>query len=120
VLSWHDYVTATDSAGIISDPILLEQYVAIGDYNKEKKNECSLKAGQTVEVIEKNENGLMLFVTVHVTCCTYIGWWFVNVDNCHEGWVPATFLEPLGDSEQAQPEKLLKGTYKTSYWYRVM
>lgn len=57
---WYDCVATatTDSAGIISDPILLEQYVAIGDYNKEKKNECSLKAGQTVEVIEKNENGL--------------------------------------------------------------
>jgi len=46
-----------DSANIISDPILLEQYVAIGDYTKEKSNECSLTAGQTVEVIEKNENG---------------------------------------------------------------
>ena len=45
------------AANIISDPILLEQYVAIGDYTKEKANECSLTAGQTVEVIEKNENG---------------------------------------------------------------
>jgi len=100
---------------------LLEQYVAIGDYNKEKKNECSLKAGQTVEVIEKNENGLKLIVMACVTYPTYTGWWFVNVDNCHEGWVPATFLEPLGDSDQAQPEKLLRGTcsYKTSYWDHV-
>lgn len=44
----------------------MEQYIAIGDYTKEKKNECSLKAGQAVEVIEKNENGLKLFVVVRV------------------------------------------------------
>ena len=51
---------SSDSANIISDPILLEQYVAIGDYNKDKSNECSLRAGQTVEVIEKNENGMYI------------------------------------------------------------
>ena len=41
----------------ISDPILLERYVAIADYEKQKKNECSLMAGQTVEVVDKNQNG---------------------------------------------------------------
>ena len=41
----------------ISDPILLDRYIAIADYNKVKKNECSLMAGQTVEVIDKNQNG---------------------------------------------------------------
>ena len=56
-----------DSANIISDPILLEQYVAIGDYNKDKSNECSLRAGQTVEVIEKNENGQCKVVQ----CCMH-------------------------------------------------
>lgn len=70
----------------ISDPILLERYVAIADYEKQKKNECSLMAGQTVEVVDKNQNG----------------WWFVNVDDFHEGWVPATYLEPLyGEKENS-------------------
>lgn len=41
----------------ISDPVLLERYVAIADYEKQKKNECSLMAGQTVEVVDKNQNG---------------------------------------------------------------
>ena len=41
----------------ISDPILLEQYTAIADYKKQKNTECSLSAGQVVEVIDKNENG---------------------------------------------------------------
>lgn len=41
----------------ISDPLILERYVAIADYEKQKKNECSVQAGQTVEVIDKNENG---------------------------------------------------------------
>ena len=25
----------------------------------------------------------------------FTGWWFVNVDDFNEGWVPATYLEPL-------------------------
>ncbi len=29
----------------------------MADYEKQKKNECSLEAGQTVEVIDKNSNG---------------------------------------------------------------
>lgn len=59
-----------DSANVISDPILLEQYVAIGDYNKDKSNECSLRAGQTVEVIEKNENGVCAHVIqCRLRCC---------------------------------------------------
>ena len=41
----------------ISDPLILERYVAIADYEKQKKNECTVQAGQTVEVIDKNENG---------------------------------------------------------------
>jgi hypothetical protein len=68
-----------DSASEISDPILLEQFTAIADYQKQKNAECSLKAGQIVEVIDKNENG----------------WWFVHMDDLNEGWVPATYLEPI-------------------------
>ena len=43
--------------GAITGPLILERYVAIADYEKQKKHECSVKAGQTVEVIDKNENG---------------------------------------------------------------
>ena len=44
-----------------------------------------------------------------------LGWWFVNVDNCHEGWVPATFLEPLGeDDHNSKPERLAPGKGMTS------
>ena len=50
----------------ISDPILLDRYIAIADYDKVKKNECNLKAGQTVEVIDKNQNGERQFTRV---CC---------------------------------------------------
>ena len=39
----------------------------------------------------------------------------MNVDNCHEGWVPATFLEPLGEDDHAsKPEKLAPGKGMTS------
>ena len=44
----------------ISGPLILERYVAIADYDKQKKNECSLRAGQTVEVVDKNQNGMYM------------------------------------------------------------
>lgn len=77
----------------ISGPMVLERYVAMADYEKQKKNECSLTAGQMVEVIDKNQNG----------------WWFVSLDNFNEGWVPATYLEPLYGTEEAQVEVFSPG-----------
>ena len=58
----------SDSANEISDPILLEQFVAIADYKKQKTAECSLTSGQIVEVIDKNENGLFTYVYVMYVC----------------------------------------------------
>jgi hypothetical protein len=40
-----------------ADPLLLDQYVAVTDYEKQESSEISLHVGQTVEVIEKNESG---------------------------------------------------------------
>ena len=39
------------------DPLLLDQYVAVTDYEKQESSEVSLHVGQVVEVIEKNESG---------------------------------------------------------------
>ena len=36
---------------------MLEQYVAISDYTKREESDINLKAGNVVEVIEKNEHG---------------------------------------------------------------
>jgi len=46
----------------ISEPILLEQYVAISDYTKREESDISLKAGNVVEVIEKNEHGELVIL----------------------------------------------------------
>ena len=45
----------------ISDPMVLDQYIVIADYQKQKNNECSISAGQIVEVIDKNENGRHMY-----------------------------------------------------------
>ncbi|XP_039260716.2 uncharacterized protein LOC120336968 isoform X1 [Styela clava] len=63
--------------GEISGPLLLEQYVAIADYNSTQQKELTMTIGQKVEVIEKNENG----------------WWFVSNDEGERGWVPGVYLE---------------------------
>ncbi|MGH0118947.1 UNVERIFIED_CONTAM: hypothetical protein FKN15_002735 [Acipenser sinensis] len=64
------------------DPLLLDQYVAVTDYEKQESSEVSLFVGQVVEVIEKNESG----------------WWFVSSDD-EQGWVPATCLEAQDDPD---------------------
>ncbi|XP_044078424.1 SH3 and PX domain-containing protein 2B isoform X3 [Siniperca chuatsi] len=65
-----------------ADPLLLDQYVAVTDYEKQESSEISLHVGQVVEVIEKNESG----------------WWFVSSDDA-QGWVPATCLEAQDDPD---------------------
>ena len=87
----------------ISDPIVLDQYIVIADYQKQKNNECSISAGQIVEVIDKNENGKRMYneyvnVPFHLAytfVSEQIGWWFVHMDDFNEGWIPATYLEPV-------------------------
>ncbi|XP_077447806.1 SH3 and PX domain-containing protein 2B isoform X2 [Stigmatopora argus] len=68
--------------GASADPLLLEQYVAVTDYDKQESSEISLQVGQVVEVIEKNESG----------------WWFVSSEDA-QGWVPATCLEAQDDTD---------------------
>lgn len=46
------------------------------------------------------------------TVYTYTGWWFVNVDDFHEGWVPATYLDPLYGSEDISIQRLDVGEGK--------
>ncbi|XP_050949063.1 SH3 and PX domain-containing protein 2B isoform X3 [Labeo rohita] len=65
-----------------ADPLLLDQYVAVTDYEKQESSEISLYVGQVVEVIEKNESG----------------WWFVSTEDA-QGWVPATCLEAQDDPD---------------------
>ena len=62
----------------ITQPMVLDQYRARAAYKKKNRGEVDLREGQIVDVAEKNPNG----------------WWFVNVDDA-QGWVPATYLEPL-------------------------
>ncbi|XP_069467821.1 SH3 and PX domain-containing protein 2A isoform X2 [Ambystoma mexicanum] len=78
---WMSSLSATpkaDTAGADpnSDPMVLEQYVVVSNYEKQENSEISLQAGEVVDVIEKNESG----------------WWFVSTSE-EQGWVPATYLE---------------------------
>ncbi|KAG9345906.1 hypothetical protein JZ751_007720 [Albula glossodonta] len=59
-----------------SDPMVLEQYVVVANYEKQENSEISLQAGELVDVIEKSESG----------------WWFVSTAE-EQGWVPATYLD---------------------------
>ncbi|XP_005992560.1 SH3 and PX domain-containing protein 2B [Latimeria chalumnae] len=63
-----------DAASV--DPLVLDQYVVVADYEKQESTEINVCVGQVVEVIEKNESG----------------WWFVSTFD-EQGWVPATCLE---------------------------
>ncbi|XP_071396206.1 SH3 and PX domain-containing protein 2A-like isoform X4 [Centroberyx affinis] len=82
-----------------SDPMLLEQYVVVANYEKQEPAEISLQAGEVVDVIEKSESG----------------WWFVSTAE-EQGWVPATYLNShsgtrddleLGASKAGEEEKYM-------------
>ncbi|KAF6736959.1 SH3 and PX domain-containing protein 2A [Oryzias melastigma] len=75
-----------------SDPMLLEQYVVVANYEKQEPAEISLQAGEVVDVIEKSESG----------------WWFVSTAE-EQGWVPATYL----NSHSGTRDDLELGASKT-------
>uniref|UniRef100_A0A3B4AKJ6 SH3 and PX domains 2Aa n=1 Tax=Periophthalmus magnuspinnatus TaxID=409849 RepID=A0A3B4AKJ6_9GOBI len=74
-----------------SEPMVLEQYVAVANYERQENSEINLKAGETVDVIEKSES-----------------WWFVSTSE-EQGWVPATYL----DSQSGTRDDLDLGTSRT-------
>eukprot|EP00045_Choanoeca_perplexa_P015594 m.198012 g.198012 ORF g.198012 m.198012 type:complete len:768 (-) comp17035_c0_seq1:2262-4565(-) len=67
----------------VGDVMVLSQYRAVSGYTKQDRKELSFKEGDIFEVVEKNDNG----------------WWFVSNDVDTQGWVPATYLEPLDDPD---------------------
>ena len=42
---------------LISEPLVLEVFIAIATYNAETNTEVSFQAGDHIDVVEKNENG---------------------------------------------------------------
>uniref|UniRef100_A0A8B9ZBG7 SH3 and PX domains 2B n=1 Tax=Anas platyrhynchos TaxID=8839 RepID=A0A8B9ZBG7_ANAPL len=91
-----------DSASV--DPLVLEQYVVVADYQKQESSEISLCVGQVVDIIEKNESG----------------WWFVSTSE-EQGWVPATCLEAqdgVQDEFSMQPDEEEKYTVIYPYTAR--
>ncbi|XP_065704842.1 SH3 and PX domain-containing protein 2B isoform X3 [Patagioenas fasciata] len=91
-----------DSAS--ADPLVLEQYVVVANYQKQESSEISLCVGQVVDIIEKNESG----------------WWFVSTSE-EQGWVPATCLEAqdgVQDEFSMQPDEEEKYTVIYPYTAR--
>ncbi|KAK1886006.1 SH3 and PX domain containing protein 2A [Dissostichus eleginoides] len=50
-----------------SEPMVLEQYVAVANYERQENSEISLKAGETVDVIEKSESAATATEPTHPT-----------------------------------------------------
>ncbi|XP_061535020.1 SH3 and PX domain-containing protein 2A isoform X1 [Phycodurus eques] len=88
----EDYGSKRKSGIDSLEPMVLEQYVAVANYERQENSEISLKAGETVDVIEKSESG----------------WWFVSTAE-EQGWVPATYL----DSQSGTRDDLDLGTSRT-------
>ncbi|XP_068133251.1 SH3 and PX domain-containing protein 2B isoform X2 [Hyperolius riggenbachi] len=84
-----------------ADALVFDQYVVVAPYDKQESSEISLRVGQVVDIIEKNESG----------------WWFVSTSD-EQGWVPATCLEAQDggqDDFAIQPEEEEK--YSVIYPY---
>ena len=57
VIIWCQRGMPFFTASRIGEPVLLEQYVVLENYQKRYKNDISLKKGYSVDVIEKHESG---------------------------------------------------------------
>uniref|UniRef100_A0A9J7ZI44 SH3 and PX domain-containing protein 2A n=1 Tax=Cyprinus carpio carpio TaxID=630221 RepID=A0A9J7ZI44_CYPCA len=88
----EDYGSKRKSGLDSSEPMVLEQYMVVANYERQENSEISLKAGEMVDVIEKSESG----------------WWFVSTAE-EQGWVPATYL----DSQSGTRDDLDLGTSRS-------
>ncbi|XP_015275615.1 PREDICTED: SH3 and PX domain-containing protein 2A isoform X2 [Gekko japonicus] len=89
---------AIGGADASSEPMILEQYVVVSNYEKQENSEISLQAGEVVDVIEKNESG----------------WWFVSTSE-EQGWVPATYLESQSGIRDDSEINMSKGGEEEKY-----
>ncbi|XP_048361215.1 SH3 and PX domain-containing protein 2A isoform X3 [Sphaerodactylus townsendi] len=89
---------AISGADASSEPMILEQYVVVSNYEKQENSEISLQAGEIVDVIEKNESG----------------WWFVSTSE-EQGWVPATYLESQSGIRDDSEINMSKGGEEEKY-----
>lgn len=59
-----------------SEPMVLEQYVAVANYERQENSEISLRAGETVDVIEKSESGELIptyfLFPLYLFMCAYL------------------------------------------------
>ncbi|XP_053782832.1 SH3 and PX domain-containing protein 2B isoform X2 [Desmodus rotundus] len=107
------------------DPMVLEQYVVVADYQKQESSEISLSVGQVVDIIEKNESeekytviypytardqdemNLDRGAVVEVIQKNLEGWWKIRYQG-KEGWAPASYLKK--SSGEPLPPKLGPGS----------
>ncbi|XP_076993769.1 SH3 and PX domain-containing protein 2B isoform X2 [Tamandua tetradactyla] len=93
-----------------ADPMVLEQYVVVANYQKQESSEISLSVGQVVDIIEKNESeekytviypytardqdemNLERGAMVEVIQKNLEGWWKIRHQG-KEGWAPASYLK---------------------------
>ncbi|XP_060624310.1 SH3 and PX domain-containing protein 2A isoform X4 [Anolis sagrei] len=99
-LFFRDYGSSKRKSGAdaSSEPMILEQYVVVSNYEKQENSEISLQAGEVVDVIEKNESG----------------WWFVSTSE-EQGWVPATYLESQSGVRDDSEINMSKGGEEEKY-----
>ncbi|XP_044294016.1 SH3 and PX domain-containing protein 2A isoform X5 [Varanus komodoensis] len=99
-LFFRDYGSSKRKSGAdaSSEPMILEQYVVVSNYEKQENSEISLQSGEVVDVIEKNESG----------------WWFVSTSE-EQGWVPATYLESQSGVRDDSEINMSKGGEEEKY-----
>ena len=63
----------------------------------------------TLTFLESTKNDVMycnvldmyMYMIEGFCMCLCVGWWFVHMDDLNEGWVPATYLEPVYGSNES-------------------
>ncbi|CAL4135372.1 unnamed protein product, partial [Meganyctiphanes norvegica] len=95
---WYAYNTATQEQGFVPVTCIVElavqnpygnvMYIALYNYDKPSEDELSIKEGDTLELLDKDDQNY---------------WWFAyNIVTKKQGYVPSDYIAEV-DSLQAQP-----------------
>lgn len=93
---------------VISKPSELASYRCLADFTATDKLELSLKRDNVVQILQKNENGLLdrKETSTERAARLFEGWWLA-LHRDQTGFVPGTYLQPSDSPSGAREEKTL-------------
>ena len=66
------------------------------DFSSPNSNELDIRKDEILEIVQKENNGMMIFRIICKLILTHTGWWLCkNPQNNAQGWTPSAYVEEL-------------------------